>query len=371
MQCSSCHVKRCSTEFPGTTLSETCEHPPTICLSCLRKLQSNLESLSHCPQCWEPLATADCQKLQAAIRHCDRACAAFEDLDILKEREQKAKEEANLDPMGLVGTRTGEIEVTVLDGRRCKLSLSKQMRLSEVMKQIQEKLGVPPGQQRLLFRGREISENTEEEDPLWGTLAVPFGEALQLVVIMYQTGRASSGTVRSLQFELRWTAQHVTLRNGKNTIHHLNGSCLVLNGRGMLLTVVDFQKQSYPGIRHGGPSSRISPRQSLSVDVGLLPSDCRYLFFTLSGFMPGGVSLAIFQDPSVHLRDAATHRALASYTADRCRSGEAVVLCCASKNQLTGQWSVQQIGKGSSGNKSNYEPLYHTVQALVNAGQVM
>eukprot|EP00913_Durusdinium_trenchii_P029986 g28099.t1 len=141
MQCSSCHVKRCSTEFPGTTLSETCEHPPTICLSCLRKLQSNLESLSHCPQCWEPLATADCQKLQAAIRHCDRACAAFEDLDILKEREQKAKEEANLDPMGLVGTRTGEIEVTVLDGRRCKLSLSKQMRLSEVMKQIQEMLG--------------------------------------------------------------------------------------------------------------------------------------------------------------------------------------------------------------------------------------
>ena len=116
-----------------------------------------------------------------------------------------------------------------------------------------------------------------------------------------------------------------------------------------MLTVVDFQKQSYDGIRHGGPSSKYSPKQSLMVDTDQIPDHCHYLFFTLSGFMPGGVSLAIFQEsgrvkrrvsglnsnlalngsplssqnPSVHLKNGMTSEVLASYTADRCRNGEA------------------------------------------------
>ena len=163
-------------------------------------------------------------------------------------------------------------------------------------------------------------------------------EAIQLVVIMYETGRpgpsaavrtapelrnACETPARSLRFELSWIGTPTVLRNGKATIHHLNGSCLVLDRDGQMLTVVDFQRQVYEGIRHGGPSSKFSPKQSLAVETAMVPERCHYLFFTLSGFMPGGVSLAIFQNPSVQLRNGMTNEVLASYTADRCRSEEA------------------------------------------------
>ncbi|CAL1169885.1 unnamed protein product [Cladocopium goreaui] len=244
------------------------------------------------------------------------------------------------------------------------------MRLREVKELIRQQLQVPAGQQRLLFRGRDLTKTADEPDPRWGSLGVPFGEALQLVIVMYETGPASAPSVRSLKFDLTWTAIPTRLRNGKVTTHHLNGSCLVLDRNGR--QAVDFQQRSYPGILHGGHSSIRSPKQSLTVDTAALPPDVRYLFFTLSGFAPGGVTLAVFQDPSVHLRDGVTKATLQSYTASGGgRNEEALVLCCAAKDPTDGRWTVQRVGAPSSGNKSNYDPLYVTVNSLVRNGKVV
>jgi len=92
-----------------------------------------------------------CKNLLSTVR--DRECAAFKDLDTLKEREAQEKVDASL---GHTGPESGEVEVTVLDGRRCKLTINRQMHLSDVKKLIAQKLRVPSGQQRLLFRKRDL-----------------------------------------------------------------------------------------------------------------------------------------------------------------------------------------------------------------------
>ncbi|CAJ1333584.1 unnamed protein product [Effrenium voratum] len=359
MQCNSCQARCCSSDFPAAALCETCDHPPTFCLACL----GGVKQTGRCPECGGGLQAEDMERLMGALRHRNRECAAFHDLDTLKKREEEAKRTAHRDLLGIDDgqPQSGDIEVTVLDGRRCKLRLCRRDRLSSVKRAIETQLAVPAGKQRLLFRGRDL---TAEDDPCWGTLGVPFGEALQLVIIMYET--SSGSNVRRLSFDLSWRPTLVTLRSGKVTCHHLNGSCILLNRFGRVLDTVDFQKRSCSGVQHGGPSSKHSPKQSLEVDMRMLPSDCSYLFFTLSGFAPGGVTLAVFQDPSVHLRDRSSAKILASYTADRCRTGEAVVLCCAVRDERTNEWRVQQVGRGSSGNTKNYDGLYQTVRSLVD-----
>eukprot|EP00435_Cladocopium_sp_Y103_P068925 s611_g32.t1 len=366
MKCISCSLKRCSREFPAA-LTEKCEHPPSTCLSCLKGGGTASGLPAYCPECDNRLESTDLLRLKEALHHCDRECAAFQALDILKQREDQAKLEAE---NGFLQVQLGEVEVTVLDGRRSKLSLSSTMRMREVKELIQQKLQVNPGQQRLLFRGRDLTE--DEPDPRWGSLGVPFGEALQLVVIMYETGPTSGLSVRSLAFHLSWTGVQI-MRGGRVGTNHLNGSCLVLDYKRDLLSVVDFQRLYYPGIMHGGRSSLGNTKQILTVQTEALPSDVRYLFFTLSGWGLGAVTLSVFQDPSVHLRDGATQAVLASYTANEAQSrfGEALILCCASKDQRDGHWRVQQVGVSSSGNKKDYHPLYLTALDLVSSGRLL
>jgi len=294
----------------------------------------------------------------------------FRDLDVLrqKEHEVRRQQETGADAGQ---PQEGKVEVSVLDGRRCTLSLTRRMRLSEVKEQIRTNLGVPEGKQRLVFRGRDLAAG-DEENPRWASLGVPFGEVIQLVVVMYETGPSASGhSVRRLSFDLSWTAVPTRLRSGKITTHHLNGSCIVMDGTCSVLKEVDFQQVHYIGIRHGGPSSIRNPSQSVTVDTTQLPPSCQYLFFTLSAFKPGGVTLERFQDPSVRLRDAESKQTLASYRASQCGSEEAVVLCGASKDRVTGLWRVIEIGVRSDGNAKSYGPLHSTVRNLVARGKIL
>eukprot|EP00439_Symbiodinium_sp_Y106_P053002 s139_g7.t1 len=235
---------------------------------------------------------------------------------------------------------------------------------------LDETLGFGAGKQRLLFRGRDLTANAED-DPQWSSLGVPFGEVIQLVIIMYETGSTNSASaVRKLTFEFSWTAVPTRLRSGKITTHHLNGSCILLDSACNVLGEVDFQATRSSGISHGGPSSIRNPRQLITVDTTLLASTCRYLFFTLSAFKPGGVTLESFQNPSVRLKNAITMQQLASYNASRSGREEAVVLCCAVKDQISGNWRVQETGVRSDGNAKMYGPLHTTVRQLVLGGKV-
>eukprot|EP00930_Biecheleria_cincta_P032887 TRINITY_DN22787_c0_g1_i1.p1 TRINITY_DN22787_c0_g1~~TRINITY_DN22787_c0_g1_i1.p1 ORF type:complete len:378 (-),score=75.24 TRINITY_DN22787_c0_g1_i1:511-1644(-) len=377
MQCSHCRLERCSSEFP-TLLSKACDHAPGLCLTCVDQLLLLTKGggyqgdAAKCPECQVPVTNEDQERLKAGLKSRDRECSAFKDLDALKSREAKAKEDATAMSLGLDdGPQEGFIEVSVLDGRRCKLQLSRRSRLSEVKEMVRQKLDVPTGKQRLLFRGRDLG-GKDESNPSWGSLGVPFGEVVQLVIIMYETASGSSGQrVRRMKFDLSWAAHPVRLRTGKITTHHLNGSCIILDSRGSMIESVDFQKRNYPGIEHGGPSSIRSPKQSITVNTAMLSSQCHYLFFTLSAFAPGGVTLSKFEDLTVRLRDSDSLSSLATYTARQARDGEAVVLCCAKRDQTSDEWRVQVVGSESSGNTKNYAPLLTAVQRVVRSGHVL
>ncbi|CAE7526444.1 unnamed protein product, partial [Symbiodinium natans] len=360
MECSRCHGKKSSSDFPARIVG--CEHPPTVCLTCLDNLLPKDKTLSGmCPECGHFLSTAEIQKIRRLMKHCNRECAVFRDLDLLSAREEEVKRQAEL---GLDLPQEGRVEVSVLDGRRLTLSLSRRMRLSEVKAEIRRGLHVPEGKQRLLFRGRDLTAS-HEGDPHWSSLGVPFGEVIQLVIIMYETeSNSRASTVRRLTFELSWTAVPTRLRSGKITTHHLNGSCILMDSACSVLGEVDFQRTRSSGISHGGPSSIRNPRQLITVDTAELPWNCRYLFFTLSAFKPGGVTLESFQDPSVRLKNAVTMEQLASYNASRSGREEAVVLCCAAKDPTGGQWRVLEVGVRSDGNAKSYGALHATVRQL-------
>jgi len=364
MQCSLCRSGKLSQEFP-TQISASCMHAPSTCLACLIKVLdlSSLETMrkKSCPECSAVLTAPEVQELL----HADlwqSCCFVFQDVDALKAQEQEAL--ADKLQRG-IEDKHGQVDVALLDGRRCSIDLSTATPLSEVKTEIKRRLGVPTAKQRLLYRGRDLncSDNIAQGDQQkWGDLDVPFGSVLQLVVIMYQTGSSahagagqSAGGVSRMHFNLSWRAGFER--------KHLNGTCIALDESGGLLGLADFRHTRFQSVHHGGPSTSSSSRQQLTVNVTGLSQDCEYLFFALSAFAPAGLFLRSFADLKVELTDASSMKSLASYTAGQATSSEAIILCMASRDEVG--WLVEEVGRQSSGNHRDYGPLVDTAKRIM------
>lgn len=293
--------------------------------------------------------------------------AAFPDFDaaVARQHQMKASLQAG------TAEEAGWIQVSVLDGRSAKLMLTRTTPLRQVQASLAAQLEVPVAMQRLLFFGRSLTEGIEARKCVWGDLEVPFGSTVQLVIQMYHQqvpdkvpGKEAASGVKRLRFELQWQAIDPRGRKpGQPFIHHLNGSCIILSERCRHLGTVDFLRQEWGSISHWGKSSRRRPWQVLSVDLEELPEECCFLFFTLSGFAPAGLTLQVFQNPLVKLLDGDTEVELARYEAHRARAAEAVILCCVKLDPLCG-WRVLAIGRESAGNYRQYGPLLKAVNLL-------
>eukprot|EP00439_Symbiodinium_sp_Y106_P055314 s559_g7.t1 len=366
MQCSRCSSKRCSFDFPEP-LSK-CKHPPSVCLTCLDELRPIDSVPGKCLECDEILSVEDVEKIRSSMKHGNRECAIFHELDLQRERGEQARSQRELDVFSNQ-PEEGTIQVALADGIRHTLCGKVKPQKFESSRQFHGGCGSARsrGKQRLFFRGQDLSANCDESDPRWGSVGVPFGQVIQLVIVMYETGPNAS--VRKLSFELGWTPPC------SRKPHHLNGTCIALDSRGHVLANVDFQSRYFSGVAHGGRSHRFNPRQLVTVDTDVLPSECHYLFFALSAYAPhygmNVATLSSFEDPTVHLKNADSLEMLASYQPSR-RSAdqEAIVLCCAAKDKASDDWRVQQIGVPSAGNWRSYGPLHSTVSQMVFDGQV-
>jgi len=364
MQCNHCGSGKLSQEFPAQ-ISADCMHAPSTCGTCLIKVldlsSSQTIRTRSCPECSAVLTATDVHELLQADLW-QSCCFVFKDVAALKTREQVAL--ADKRQRG-IEDEYGQVDVALLDGRRCSFDLSTATPLSEVKMRIKSHLGVPTTKQRLLYRGRDLSASDNDaqgDQKKWGDLDVPFGSVVQLVVIMYQTGRSahfgrgqSAGGVSRMHFNLSWGAGHER--------KHLNGTCIALDKYGTLLGFADFRHTRFQSVIHGGPSTRYSTRQQLTVDVTHLDPECECLFFTLSAFAPAGLTLMSFQDLKVELMDASSMNTLASYTAGQATSSEAVILCKASR-EMHG-WLVEEVGRESSGNHRDYDPLVNTARRIM------
>eukprot|EP00419_Tripos_fusus_P027953 CAMPEP_0172700940 /NCGR_PEP_ID=MMETSP1074-20121228/31268_1 /TAXON_ID=2916 /ORGANISM="Ceratium fusus, Strain PA161109" /LENGTH=301 /DNA_ID=CAMNT_0013522407 /DNA_START=314 /DNA_END=1216 /DNA_ORIENTATION=+ len=261
---------------------------------------------------------------------------------------------------------SGKVDIALLDGRRCTLEIQSETTLAWIKEQISKRLGVVVAQQRLMHGGEEL----KGDDLRWKNAKVQYGSVLQLLVVMYETevqGRVPNGggNVRELTFDLSWTGRLKTTSRGKTIINHLNGSCIVFDASGNFLNAVDFQHLNWRSIQHHGPSSKISPRQKITVSMDRLGSGVTYLFFTLSaGWSHHGPFLRDFENPMVQLRDAVTNRTLATYTAAQATHGQSVVLCCAKRDAVSGAWRVQRIGSLSEGSVKFPEQLIASTKRI-------
>merc|ERR1712008_213377 len=153
-----------------------------------------------------------------------------------------------------------------------------------------------------------------------------------------------------------------TTSRGRTIINHLNGSCIVFDASQNYLESVDFQNRNWRSIQHHGPSSNHSPRQKITVTMDGLGAGITYLFFTLSA--GHSVTLMDFENPMVQLCDAVTNRTLATYTAAQANHGQAVVLCCAKRDAVSGAWRVQRIGSLSQGSVNSPAQLIASTKRI-------
>lgn len=356
--CIHCMQPKMYDEFPDD-FAGICEHMLTWCLQCL--IEHNRPTFgtglpTSCPEitCRKYIKREDLD----IIKGCRDTllCPVFHDLTMLDEMRKKA--EATTIP------HSGAINVALLDGQRCSLEITRNDTLQEIKKQIHARLGIPVSQQRLMHGGRELKPDSTE----WREVKVSYGSVLQVVVVMYEAsvGHGVSGGrfVQALNFELTWIGRHV-MRRGRPTINHLNGSCLAFSADARHEASVDFTNLYWGSVCHHGRSSSGCARQMITVNVASLPRNVDYLFFTLSAYAPGGITLADFEEPKVELRDALTHEVLANYIAKRAVHDEAVILCCAKRDDLSQKWRVQRIGKTSSGCVKYPAELISSIKRLI------
>lgn len=361
MQCRGCGEDKLHHEFPAEGPTARCSHIPTWCLACVKRAWSvnRLGPIrGSCPECSAGASGEEMRTVTTALQCLE--CPVFRDLDAIQDSKAKTVEQKQLIPP------SGSVEVVLLDGQRCSVELSRDTTLGQLKQNVSKHLGVPVGQQRLMHGGKEL----KGEDLAWRDAGVQYGSVLQLVVILYVagvgSGGQSSGAVRALTFDLSWTGLLNTTRTG-----HLNGSCIVLDDSKCFLYSVDFQHLHWQSIQHHGPSSKHSARQKITVSLDCLGGGAAYLFFTLSAFAPGGITMLNFQNPRVELLDSNTAKTLATYTAAQATDGEAVVLCCAKRQVGSGIWIVQQIGTTSSGNVKQPEALIESIQRIAGSGRLL
>eukprot|EP00927_Polykrikos_kofoidii_P080638 TRINITY_DN7754_c0_g1_i1.p1 TRINITY_DN7754_c0_g1~~TRINITY_DN7754_c0_g1_i1.p1 ORF type:complete len:358 (+),score=43.46 TRINITY_DN7754_c0_g1_i1:80-1153(+) len=357
MECVLCREERLCHEFPSKGPTSLCDHLPSSCLWCIAEAWKH--SNRECPNCEFVATEEDVREIVDALQHL--ACPVFKDLDNVR----ASKKEACTSVMSI--ENSGDVHVALLDGQRCSFEISKYSSLRELKERIERRFHIPVSQQRLMHAGQEV----KGDDLVWKDAGILYGSVLQLVVIMYDTGSVDG--VRTFTFDLSWDGRVKRLASGKYAVDHLNGSCIALDKFGNFLTSVDFLNLSWGAgsIRHHGPSSKRDPRQKITVSTRSLGSDVFYLFFTLSAFAPGGITMSNFVNPKVELRDAERNATLASYTAGTARYGEAVVLCCAKKLANCGAWRVQRIGSTSDGNVKMPEELIKSVEKIARSGSLV
>lgn len=361
--CTFCRRPKLHYEFP--TISFDCEHLSSWCMACLlQHLPKDLFGIHyHCPEC---SCRVDKDDRDLIADFCSTlVCPVLHDLDNIDRRKHEAETTASFTKS------SGSIDVALLDGELCRLAVSSEQTLGEIKRYLSSRLGVKVSQQRLMYSSQELQPDTLK----WRDAKVSYGSVLQLVVVMYEarvsSGPPGRGHLQALDFELSWVAHRKVTKTGKPTIDHLNGSCFVMTSDTTVLTSVDFLNLNWGPIRHHGPSRMQSARQRITVAMASLSSDVMYLFFTLSAFAVGGITLANFENPKVELRDSTSKTVLADYTASRASQDEAIILCCAKRDDANGTWRVQRIGQTSSGCVKNSGKLVSRMRQIVRDGGLL
>ncbi|XP_062603649.1 uncharacterized protein LOC134265458 [Saccostrea cucullata] len=339
--CKLCGVEKLSNEFPPTTASEKCDHPPLTCLRCVVDFCKKKHQCPH-PGCSIPVSpnSPTIQWFNAILEEMFR------------------EYEATYTPPAPKTSGKEILNVTVLNGDAAQIPYSPSMTLSEVQIHINSKLKIPANKQKLLYEDKEVQIfKPSGQSCTLSDYNIPPYATLYLVVLLYAIPEAFDHVV----FDLYWGYP----TSGPD---YLDASCLMYQNT-QFLKLIDFRNRQVQGVTHSGDvmdSIKRIGHHTIHVYLKQLPSNATHLFFTLSAWNSPNISR--YPNPSLKFYEASNiQKNLCKTTFTHAGHSQAVIMCSVSRNSQ-GRWEIYESGKLSAGNAMNYSQIQCTIRNLIKTG---
>eukprot|EP00299_Pterocystis_sp_00344_P019074 c9497_g1_i3.p1 GENE.c9497_g1_i3~~c9497_g1_i3.p1 ORF type:complete len:318 (-),score=52.82 c9497_g1_i3:57-1010(-) len=317
MRCTSCKCDKLSSDFFCDQLSDECDHFDPQCINCL---VVHLAHAAACPRC----------------------SAAISDDTISRIRNLHVKRIVVPPETIFAPSETGIVTVNLLDGQSYAIPFCRTETIAEFKTRIFKKTSVQPKKQKLIFKGDEL------------VCHVGDGANIQLIILLIAIKEGEG--IHNVVFDLYWGYPST----GQD---YLDGSCLAYANTNFT-EHVDYATISILNgalVHSGDIITNTQGHHIIKVDLDKMPKVITKLFFILSAWNSPYISH--FPNPSVRLyENSRPNVELCQYQITSVGNSQAVVMCCLVR--VDDGWDVQAIGRRSSGNAKNYEPLKSTIQSM-------
>ncbi|RHZ87889.1 hypothetical protein Glove_29g129 [Diversispora epigaea] len=299
MKCIQCKQEKLAKEFPPSTITERCQHISSFCLKCLiTQLKDQNKTQHKCPEFFTILTS---QEVKALKLEWDKAPFKIGVNSI-------GKIQPIISDYGNIAT--GEFHVVMLNGQKTTLLLKENKTIIVLRSNIFKKLQVNQTKQKLIYNREELQDTFERRPRTLADYKIGPGCHIQLIVAYYNR----CCNLKVCIFDLYWTYP----ANGPQDF--LDGSCLLYAAK-----------------------------------LDQLPQEVTQLYFVLSSQKL--LSIGNFHALCFKLyEEAQPDKELCTYTIQQASNSQAVILSCVSRTG-EGMWQVIQVGKLSSGNVNDYDPI--------------
>ncbi|KAK3606152.1 hypothetical protein CHS0354_010785 [Potamilus streckersoni] len=343
--CEKCGEGKLSEEFPPTTITDVCNHPPSICLRCVVE---HARKHNECPheECSQSVDDNSDQLLlfEAILDEM------FLDYNKILEENLRA-----IHPDGdviYVSTLTGDTEV---------IQYNASMTIMKLKEKVQSKFHIDPKDQTLLYNEKRLKVRNGFGQPYTlSNFSVAKNSTIYILVPLYRV----SEDLNHVVFDLSW---------GFPETHpdFLDASCFVFQ-QSEFTQLIDWNHPTDDFYLKGAvkhtqeitTSGGSTGHQKIDVHLKRLPSSITHIFFTLSSWK--SPNLSAFSNPSLKFFDAREiDRDLCETTIMHALNSPAVIMCSIVRTGK--EWLILEYGPEAlvDGNAKQYNPIRQKIEELI------
>ncbi|KAK3606150.1 hypothetical protein CHS0354_010783 [Potamilus streckersoni] len=345
MICSKCGEGKLSEEFPPTTVTDDCDHPPDICLRCVVEHARKHNACPHeeCTQYVDDYS----EKLLLFEAILDEMFLDYN--KILEENLRAAHPDGDVI---YVSTLTGDSEV---------IPYNASMTIMQLKETVQCKFHIDPKNQTLLYNEKRLKVKKGSRQQY--TLSDFYVAKNSTIYILFPLFRVPED-LNHVVFDLSW---------GFPETHpdFLDASCFVFQ-QSEFTQLIDWNHPTDDFYLKGAvkhtqeitTSGRSTGHQKIDVHLKRLPSSITHIFFTLSSWK--SPNLSAFSNPSLKFFDAREiERDLCETTITHALDSPAVIMCSVVRDGK--EWLILEYGPEAlvDGNAKQYNPIREKIEELI------
>ncbi|KAL3869276.1 hypothetical protein ACJMK2_041979 [Sinanodonta woodiana] len=343
--CEKCGEGKLSEEFPPTTITDDCIHPPSICLRCVVE---HVRKHNVCPH-------QDCAQ---AVDDNSEQLLLFEAildemfLDYNKVLEENLRAAHPDGDVIYISTLTGDSEVIPYDAS---------MTITQLKGKVKGKFNIDPKDQTLLYNEKRLKvKKGSGQLYTLSDFAVAKNSTIYILVPLFRVSEDLDHVV----FDLSW---------GFPDMHpdFLDASCFVFQ-QSEFMQLIDWNHPTDDyylkgAIKHTQEittSGGSTGHQKIDVYLKRLPPSITHIFFTLSSWK--SPNLSAFTNPSLKFFDACeTDCDLCETTFTHALNSPAVIMCSIVRTGK--EWLILEYGPEAlvDGNAKRYNPIRLKVEELI------